>query len=126
MKNSDHVAWLAGGLMLLPLPATAAILCQADPAVSLAIDSAGNVYTNFVGAGVVNICNMYQNERGITKETCAGWYSGLLSAQSQRTKVTFYIDNAVGPNVGVTSCSTLGNYATRAPYFMISGANQAP
>jgi hypothetical protein len=97
-----------------------AIFCDAVPYARLGVDAGGNILVDFTGAGIVNVCNTSVQERGISKEGCVAWYSGLLTHRASKTKVRFYFDNANPQNSGLTSCSQLGDWTTRAPYFMES------
>lgn len=95
-------------------------LCDAVPYARLGIDAGGGLLVDFSGAGIVNICSMTSSDRGISKEACTAWYSALLTHRATRTKVRFYFNNDNPANAGVTSCAGLGDWATRAPYFMES------
>jgi hypothetical protein len=114
---------VAAGLYLLTIstPVSAGVvLCDAVPYARLGIDAGGSLLVDFAGSGIVNICNMGTADRGISKEACVSWYSGLLTHRASRTKVRFYFNDANPSNAGLTSCSGLGDWTARAPYFMES------
>ena len=70
------------------------------------------------GAGIINICSLSNNDRGVTKEACAGWYSTLLSYRFQRAKARFYFSPENYGNAGLSACNQLGDWAVRTPYYM--------
>lgn len=107
----------AAGLVLccVAIEARANFLCQAIPADFLGIDAGGTVLTSIEGTGRIKICNLERDHAGIGAQTCAGWYSTLLTA---RSKVSVYFDETNPLNVGSTSCATLGEWVVRVPYYL--------
>ena len=92
--------------------------CQATPADFLGIDAGGTVLTSIEGTGRIKVCNLEVELAGIGAKTCAGWYSTLLSAHMARSQVTVYFDETNPHNAGSTSCTTLGEWVVRVPYFL--------
>lgn len=82
------------------------------------LDRYGSLNVDFIGAGIVNLCSMSADERGVTKEGCAAWYSALLSFKLARTRVVFYFNAADPGNAGLTTCAGLGDWTARTPYFL--------
>lgn len=118
MSKFRRAAVLSGLLSLYPQTALANFACQANPADFLGIDAGGTVLTSIEGTGRVKVCNLDGLQAGISANTCAGWYSTFLSARMARSKVTIYFDEANPQNAGATNCLTLGEWMTRAPYFI--------
>ena len=73
-------------------PASAEVFtCLADPPRRLSIDAGGNVLLDVDGAGIINICSLSIDDRGVTKEACCGWYSTLLTYRLQKAKARFML-----------------------------------
>lgn len=117
MKHLTHCA-VGMALCWTATDARANFACQANPSDFLGIDAGGTVLTSIEGTGRVKVCNLELEQAGITAKVCAGWYSALLSARMSRTKITMYFDESNPQNAGAISCTTLGEWTVRAPYYI--------
>jgi hypothetical protein len=109
---------LSTSFLFATTPAAAqGMICDVNTLAPIGVSGAGALLVTFKGAGVINLCSMAAVDRGITKEGCAAWYSALMAAKAARWNARFYFELTDPANAGVTSCETLGNWATRSSYF---------
>lgn len=102
-------------------PAQASIICEVNLNGRLGLDKGGDVWVDMVGAGILRVCNVSStNAIGTTKETCAAWYSSLLTYKAGHGRAIFYFDTSVPSNTGLSSCADLGDWLTWMPYFLQS------
>jgi hypothetical protein len=106
---------IATSLLLFPVPATAAAFTCVGTVNYLGISNAGYVILDN-GNGVWTICNLTNTYGSTTKEACAAWYSGLLTARASQRTVTLYFSTE--DNSGITTCPALGTWTSRFPYFV--------
>ena len=102
-------------LLVFPVPAMADNFSCSGPIAELGLASGGNVTVD-LGYGVWTICNLSGTSGSATKETCAGWYSSLITARAGTKTITLYFTPS--DNSGITTCSGLGTWSVRAPYFL--------
>src|SRR5688500_7186621 len=105
---------VAIGILLFPVPAMATNYTCAGQVQYLGVGGHGALYIN-TGNGVWAICNLTSSGY-ISKEACAGWYSGCLTARASARMVTLYFDPTA--NSGKTTCAALGDWSTPVPYFV--------
>jgi hypothetical protein len=106
------------GFCCCTVNAHANFACKADPSAFLGIDAGGTVLVTVIGTGRVKVCNLELEQGGITARTCAGWYSTFMTARMARTPVTLYFDETNPNNGGSNSCTTLGEWTVRVPYYI--------
>jgi hypothetical protein len=117
MHRKSFVFGVLGTVAALTLatPAMATNFSCTGPVLYLGVSSAGGVTMN-IGNGVWTICSLTSTHGTVTKEACAGWYSGILTARaSGKTIMIYFSQEENGANA---SCTTLGNWTYPLPYFL--------
>lgn len=108
-------AVIAIGMLLFPVPAMAVGYTCTGTVNYLGASNGGTLYLDN-GNGIWAICNLTTNYGSTTKESCAAWYSGFLTARASVRTVTLYFNSE--ENAGITTCAALGTWTVRAPYFV--------
>ncbi len=80
MKRTIRSALIAAGLCLSAHAQAQNFSCRVNPALYLAINASGIVYTNVDGVGILGICSMGTQMGSIHPDACKGWYSTLLGS----------------------------------------------
>lgn len=93
-------------------------ICEINLNGRLGLSKDGSLQIDMKDAGIINVCSLSVTSQGTPKEACAGWYSALITLKMAKGRAQFYFNQGEPANNGVSQCNQLGNWTTRAPYFL--------
>lgn len=80
------------------------------------VSDGGSITTDF-GYGIFPVCSVTGQVDFMTVESCRSLYSMLLTAQTSGKSVRLHFSTSAPSLNGISSCSELGNWSWRVPYF---------